>query len=197
MAVDEVETSWVDATVPRSPSSPLPSDPHWAGRTVFTDRRTRITRASPTAVWTVIVQIGGVNGWYSAPLLWALRGRLDRLLGGVGLRRGRRRRDRLSVGDAVDFWRVEHLEPERLLRLRAEMRLPGSAWLELGVEPVPDGAEYWQRAVFFPRGLSGRLYWLTMLPFHGLIFSGMVSRIISAAEADPHIRDPRLSRSAR
>jgi uncharacterized protein YbjT (DUF2867 family) len=185
MAVDEVETSWVDATVPRSPSSPLPSDPHWAGRTVFTDRRTRISRASPAAVWTVIEQIGGVNGWYSAPLLWALRGWLDRLFGGVGLQRGRRRRDRLSVGDAVDFGRVEHLEPVRLLRLRAEMRLPGSAWLELGVEPVAGGTEYWQRAVFFPRGLSGRLYWLAMLPFHGLIFSGMVSRIISAAESAP------------
>src|SRR5690606_1021816 len=193
MALDEVETSWVDATVSRSPSSPLPSDPHWAGRTVFTDRRARVSHASPAAVWTVIVQIGGVNGWYSAPLLWALRGWLDRLSGGVGLQRGRRRRNRLSVGDAVDFWRVEHLEPERLLRLRAEMRVPGLAWLELGVEPRSDGAEYWQRAVFFPRGLSGRLYWLAMLPFHGLIFSGMVSRIISAAEAG----SGRISRSAR
>ncbi|MGB3376577.1 MAG: SDR family oxidoreductase [Microbacterium sp.] len=197
IAVDEVETSWVDATVPRSPSSPLPSDPGWAGRTVFTDRRVRSSHASPSAVWAVIMQIGGVNGWYSAPLLWALRGVLDRLFGGVGLQRGRRRRDRLAVGDAVDFWRVEHVEPERMLRLRAEMRLPGSAWLELGVEPVAGGAEYWQRAVFFPRGLSGRLYWLAMLPFHGLIFSGMVSRIISTAEDDPRIRDPRLSRPAR
>ena len=86
------------------------------------------------------------------------------------------------MGDALDVWRVEHLEPERIVRLRAEMQVPGEAWLELRVEPQPDGAVYRQRAVFFPRGLSGRLYWLAMLPFHGLIFSGMVNRIVAAAE---------------
>lgn len=180
--IDQVETSWVDATVARAPSDPLPSDPSWAGRTVFTDGRSRRTTADRDAVWAVITQIGGTNGWYSAPALWAVRGWLDRVSGGVGLQRGRRTRARLSVGDAIDLWRVEALEPGRLLRLRAEMWTPGSAWLELAVDDAATGSEYRQRAVFFPRGLTGRLYWLAMLPFHGLIFSGMVSRIVSTAE---------------
>ena len=182
IAIDDIETSWVDATVDSAPSDPLPSDPDWAGRTVFTDRRTRRTTADPAAVWRVITAIGGANGWYSAPLLWALRGWADRLIGGVGLQRGRRVRSRLTVGDAVDVWRVESIDPGRMLRLRAEMRVPGSAWLELGVTPTDAGAEYRQRAVFFPQGLTGRLYWLAMLPFHGLIFSGMVSRFVAEAE---------------
>ncbi len=182
MERDEVETSWVDARVPLAPSAPMPSDPEWAGRTVFTDERSRRTHATPAAVWTVVTQIGGRNGWYSAAVLWSMRGLIDRVMGGVGMTRGRRSRRRLAVGDALDVWRVEHLEPERIVRLRAEMQVPGEAWLELRVEPQPDGAVYRQRAVFFPRGLSGRLYWLAMLPFHGLIFSGMVNRIVAAAE---------------
>lgn len=180
--IDDVETSWVDARVPHAPSDPMPSDPDWAGRTVFQDARSRVTTASPSAVWDVVEQIGGATGWYSASVLWATRGALDRLTGGVGLRRGRRSMASLSAGDAIDVWRVERLEPGRLLRLRAEMRVPGSAWLELGIRPHEDGSEYWQRAVFFPRGLTGRLYWLSMLPFHGLIFSGMVNRIVAEAE---------------
>jgi hypothetical protein len=101
------------------------------------------------------------------------------------LARGRRTQNQLAVGDAIDVWRVEHLEPGRMVRLRAEMRVPGSAWLELGVDSTADGSLYRQRAVFFPRGLTGRLYWLSMLPFHGLIFSGMVNRIVSEAESGP------------
>ncbi|GAB2564494.1 SDR family oxidoreductase [Leucobacter ruminantium] len=182
--LDEVETSWVDASVPTAPSEPLPSDPDWAGRTVFTDIRRRRTPAQPDAVWAVVSKIGGANGWYSASVLWALRGWMDRLAGGVGLQRGRRSASRVAVGDAIDVWRVEHVEPGRLLRLRAEMRVPGQAWLELGVEASGEGAEYRQRAVFFPRGLTGRCYWLSMLPFHGLIFSGMVNRIVALAEGD-------------
>ncbi len=181
--MDAVETSWVDGRVPRAPSDPMPSDPDWSGRTVFVDARERTTQASPSAVWRVISQIGGARGWYSASILWALRGVMDRLLGGVGLQRGRRSRLTVRVGDAIDFWRVEAVEPGRLLRLRAEMRVPGDAWLELSVDPTPDGgATYRQRAVFFPRGLSGRLYWLSMLPFHGLIFAGMVNEIIADSE---------------
>ena len=183
--IDDVETSWVDARVPQAPSDPLPSDPDWAGRTVFTDRRTRTTTAGRDAIWSVITQIGGTNGWPSGSALWALRGLMDRLSGGVGLQRGRRARSHLAVGDALDVWRVEALEPGRLLRLRAEMKVPGSAWLELGIDESPVGLAYVQRAVFFPRGLSGRLYWLAMLPFHGFIFSGMVNRIIATAENHP------------
>ncbi len=181
---DTVETSWQDAEVTGIPSDPLPSDPDWAGRTVFTDVRTATTPASPERLWTVIAGIGGRNGWYSAPVLWAVRGWIDRVAGGVGLARGRRNRARVAVGDAIDFWRVEKVETGRLLRLRAEMKVPGLAWLDLECEPGADGgARYRQRAVFFPSGLPGRLYWLAVLPFHGFIFRGMANRITAAAEA--------------
>ncbi|WP_084103809.1 SDR family oxidoreductase [Demequina sp. NBRC 110056] len=182
--IDQVETSWVDARVAGAPSDPMPSDPDWAGRTVFTDARTKDSTASPEAVWKVISEVGGATGWYSASVLWAARGLMDRMAGGVGQRRGRRTKGRVRVGDAIDVWRVERVDRGRLLRLRAEMRVPGKAWLELGVDPIDGGSHYHQRAVFFPRGLTGRLYWLSMLPFHGLIFSGMVNRIVALAE-DP------------
>lgn len=191
---DTIETSWQDAEVSGAPSDPLPSDPDWAGKTVFTDARTLETKASVDRLWRVIEGIGGTNGWYSSPFLWAVRGWMDRLVGGVGLRRGRRSRTEARVGDAIDFWRVEAVEePGRetdasaasggLLRLRAEMKVPGSAWLELRALPRGDGALYEQRAVFFPRGLSGRLYWFAVLPFHGAIFAGMAARITGAAES--------------
>ncbi|WP_166316822.1 DUF2867 domain-containing protein [Microbacterium excoecariae] len=180
--VDAVETSWVDQRVVGAPSDPLPSDPDWAGRTVFTDVRRRATTADRDAIWQVITQIGGATGWYSSSVLWALRGLMDRALGGVGVRRGRRERGRLVEGDAVDVWRVERLDPGHLLRLRAEMRMPGEAWLELGIAEEEGGLSYRQRAVFFPRGLAGRLYWLSVLPFHGFIFRGMVDRIVREAE---------------
>ncbi|GAA4784223.1 SDR family oxidoreductase [Microbacterium gilvum] len=180
---DLVETSWQDAEVSGAPSDPLPSDPDWAGRTVFVDERSRPTRAAPDDLWSVVLGVGGENGWYSSPVLWAVRGWMDRLVGGVGLRRGRRSRTAAQVGDAIDFWRVEAVEHARLLRLRAEMKVPGSAWLELRVSPDGAGARYAQRAVFFPRGLAGRLYWLAVLPFHGFIFAGMAVRITEAAEA--------------
>lgn len=182
---DTVETSWQDAEVSGVPSDPLPSDPDWAGRTVYTDVRVARTPASVERLWAVIEGIGGTNGWYSAPLLWALRGWMDRVVGGVGLSRGRRSRSRVAVGDAIDFWRVEKIEPGRLLRLRAEMKVPGLAWLDLACEPAPDGGSvYRQRAVFFPSGLAGRLYWLSVLPFHGFIFRGMAQRITATAEAE-------------
>lgn len=180
---DTVETSWADAEVLGVPSDPLPSDPDWAGRVVFVDARTAHTSAPPEALWRVIEGIGGENGWYSSPILWAIRGWMDRLVGGIGLARGRRSRARLGVGDALDFWRVEALEPGRMLRLRAEMKVPGLAWLELRASPDGDGSRYDQRAVFFPRGLAGRLYWLAVLPFHGFVFAGMASRIAATAEA--------------
>ncbi len=179
---DEVETSWQDADVLGAPSDPLPSDPEWAGRTVFTDERSAETSASPERLWEVIAGIGGTNGWYSARALWEIRGWMDRLVGGIGLARGRRSRGKVRVGDAIDFWRVEAVEEGRLLRLRAEMRVPGEAWLELKVAPRDGGARYEQRAIFFPRGLAGRLYWLGVLPFHGLIFTAMATRITEMAE---------------
>jgi len=181
---DAIETSWQDAQVLGAPSDPLPNDPGWAGRVVFTDVREAHTTSSPEALWRVIVGIGGENGWYSSPLLWAVRGWMDRLVGGIGLARGRRSRSSLAVGDALDFWRVEAVEPGRMLRLRAEMKVPGLAWLELrsSADAERGGSRYDQRAVFFPRGLAGRLYWLAVLPFHGFLFAGMARRITAVAE---------------
>src|SRR6185369_12164512 len=111
------------------------------------------------ALWRVIEGVGGENGWHSFPLAWSVRGWLDRLAGGVGLRRGRRDPSRLFVGEALDFWRVEEIVPGSLLRLRAEMKLPGRAWLEMrAAADEKGGARYEQRAVFLPRGLAGHLY---------------------------------------
>lgn len=194
LSADDVETSWQDAQLRGAPSDPLPSDPDWAGRTVFTDQRELHTSASRQRLWSVISGIGGTNGWYSAPLLWAIRGWMDRAIGGVGLRRGRRDQRHVRVGDAIDFWRVEsvvHDDAADLLRLRAEMRVPGSAWLELRASGDGSGAVYRQRAIFFPRGLLGRAYWLAVLPFHGFIFAGMVARITAAAEREHSEGDPR------
>ncbi len=184
----EVETTWQNSSVLGAPSDPLPSDPDWAGQTVFTDDRERKTEATPEKLWEVVEGIGGENGWYSFPLAWALRGWLDKAVGGVGLRRGRRHPERLQTGEALDFWRVEKLERGKLLLLRAEMRLPGRAWLEMKVSPDGGGCVYRQRAIFFPNGLTGRLYWFAILPFHGIIFNGMANRITAAASAHPSRR---------
>jgi uncharacterized protein YbjT (DUF2867 family) len=178
----EVETSWRNAEVAGAPSNPLPSDPEWAGHTVYVDERERRSTAPAGELWRVIEGVGGENGWYSFPLAWALRGWVDKLTGGVGLRRGRRDPDTLHVGDAVDFWRVEAIDRGSFLRLRAEMRVPGRAWLELAAHDAEGGSEYRQRAVFFPKGLSGRLYWWAIFPFHGVIFEGMANRITAEAE---------------
>ena len=178
----EVVTRWSSAAVPGAPSDPLPTDPHWAGGSLYTDRRERIVNASPAALWRVIEGIGGENGWYSFPLAWAVRGRLDRLVGGVGLRRGRRDATRLRVGDPLDFWRVEEIDPGRLLRLRAEMRLPGLAWLEMYADVDDEGrTRYRQRAVFHPHGLLGHAYWWSVAPFHAGVFGGMARNIARAA----------------
>lgn len=179
----EVTTRWSSASVPGAPSDPLPTDPQWAGGSLYTDKRQRTVNASAQALWWVIEGIGGEHGWYSFPLAWAVRGWLDRLVGGVGLRRGRRDAQRLRVGDSLDFWRVEEIEPGRLLRLRAEMRMPGPGWLELVVDRDVRGRTlYRQRALFHPRGLFGHAYWWSVSPFHAVIFGGMARNIARAAE---------------
>ena len=189
----EVATRWSSASVPGAPSDPLPTDPDWAGGSLYEDVRRREVHASPAALWKVLEGIGGDHGWYSFPLAWRVRGLADRLVGGVGLRRGRRDAQRVYVGETIDFWRVEERDEGRLLRLRAEMRLPGLAWLELAIEPragdgPPQGAgpgsstTYVQRALFHPRGLLGHLYWWAVAPFHGIVFGGMARNIIRAAE---------------
>lgn len=178
----EVETTWANAAPVGAPSDPLPSDPDWAGEVVYTDERSTTCAADAQTLWQVVESIGGENGWYSFPLAWAIRGWLDRLVGGVGLSRGRRDARRLQTGDALDFWRVEKIERGTLLRLRAEMRAPGGAWLEWRVHPAgPRTSRLEQRAIFFPRGIAGRVYWYAILPFHGIIFKGMVNNISGTA----------------
>ena len=169
--------------VPGPTPIPLPTDPDWAGHRVYLDERSYSSDVDPKHVWTIIEGIGGQNGWYSMPLAWRVRGWLDKLTGGAGLLRGRRHPHLLAEGEVVDWWRAERIDRGRLLRLRAEMRAPGRAWLELSVEPEGTGSRYRQRAIFFPKGLSGRLYWLAVLPFHSLIFPAMSRNITAAAKA--------------
>ncbi|TYC99053.1 SDR family oxidoreductase [Arthrobacter echini] len=186
----EVETSWAGASQVDTAADPLPSDPLWAGHTVYTDVQTYSSTASPDRVWKIVEGIGGDNGWYSWPVGWAARGWMDKIAGGVGLRRGRRDANELLTGEALDFWRVEELVHGERLRLRAEMKVPGRAWLEFRVEPEGSGSAYYQRAVFFPYGLSGRLYWFAVLPFHGFIFKAMARNVAKAAEALPTGQEP-------
>lgn len=199
-----VSTRWSSAAVPGVPSDPLPSDPDWAGGSLYVDERRVEVDASAAALWRVVEAVGGERGWYSWALAWRLRGLADRLVGGPGLRRGRRDPDRLLVDDAVDFWRVEAVEPGRLLRLRAEMRVPGLAWLELrieadGTDPLHPPTTFAQRALFHPRGLLGHVYWWSVAPFHGVVFGGMQRNIARAAEAAERARTdmvPPLDRPA-
>lgn len=178
-----VVTRWSSASVPGAPAEPLPHDPEWAGGSLYTDDRRRVVDAPPDALWSVIEGIGGNNGWYSFPLAWEVRGVLDRLVGGVGLRRGRRNARYLRVGETVDFWRVEEREENALLRLRAEMKMPGLAWLELRVELDDQGRTvYHQRAIYHPHGLPGHAYWWSVAPFHGVVFESMLVNIAAAAE---------------
>jgi uncharacterized protein DUF2867 len=178
----DVATRWSSAGTAGAPSDPLPTDPDWAGGSLYEDVRETEVNATPEAMWRVIEGVGGENGWYSWPLAWAVRGRLDRLVGGVGLRRGRRDPHRLRVGDSLDFWRVEEVVPGELLRLRAEMRLPGLAWLEFTVRREGAATHLRQRALFHPRGLFGHAYWWSVLPFHGVVFGGMQRNMTRAAE---------------
>ncbi len=174
VAHDEVETSW-------SMAGPIPGDPDWAGGTVFTDRRALVIEAPPEAVWRAVVRIGGGHGWYAADGLWRLRGWMDRLVGGPGLRRGRRDPDEVGYGEALDFWRVTGLEKTRRLSLRAEMKLPGEALLEFSLAPEAAGTRLTQTARFRPRGLAGLAYWYAVLPLHAVVFAGMLQGIRAAA----------------
>jgi uncharacterized protein YbjT (DUF2867 family) len=170
----------------------LPTDPPWSGGSVYTDLRQRPVPASPEVLWRVIERLGGDRGWPPSPLAWRLRGWLDRLVGGVGPRRGRTDPHRLRPGEQVDFWRVEQVVPGRLVRLRAETRLPGTAWLEMAAVARNGGSRYLQRVVFEPRGLAGHVYWAVARPLHGAVFGGM-ARDISAAARVAGRRQPARS----
>lgn len=171
----QVETRWSDA-------GPMPGDPQWSGGTVFCDSRSRSTPASAQAVFAALSRIGGQQGWYATAGLWRLRGWLDRLVGGPGLRRGRRDPLQLLPGDAVDFWRVAAIETDRRLELTAEMRLPGEARLEWTIQDHGSHREVIQLARFRPRGLAGLLYWYAVAPLHGLVFPRLLAGLIRSAE---------------
>lgn len=181
----EVESRWSDANAFFPPWQKTQSDPSWAGEAEFHDERTTYTEASLTSLWQSIEEIGGDRGWYGADALWWLRGLLDRLLGGVGLRRGRRDPLYLRQGESLDFWRVENLRANHELTLYAEMILPGKAWLKFTVDEVEHDGQtvrrLIQRASFQPRGLGGRLYWGAVLPFHRFIFPTMAKNILKEA----------------
>jgi len=173
-------TRWTDAL---SSAGPLPS---WGGArfgTRLVDARSQEIQASPEAVFQIVQCIGGGTGWYAWNSLWRLRGFLDQLMGGVGFRRGRPHPEQLSVGDAVDFWRVEALEPGRRLRLIAEMKVPGRAWLEFEVSEAASGSRLTQTAVFDPAGFWGQAYWYALYPLHQVIFAAMLGGMAKAAIA--------------
>jgi uncharacterized protein YbjT (DUF2867 family) len=150
------------------------------------DRRSVLVDASVEDVFALLSRVGGRHGWFYADWIWRLRGVADRLLGGVGFRRGRRHPDRLRAGDPVDFWRVECVTVPYRLLLRAEMRLPGRAWLEWTIRPIPGGrSELTQAALFEPRGLAGLLYWHALYPVHALIFSGMLRGLARSVGLSP------------
>ena len=176
----DVETIW-------SGAGEVPGDPDWSGGTVFVDRRTVEINANPQTVFAAICRVGGGHGWYAADWLWRVRDAMDRLIGGPGLRRGRRDPRHVGFGEALDFWRVIGVEADRLLRLRAEMKLPGEAVLEfeIGACDVDDSSNRTsliQTARFRPRGLLGLMYWYAVLPLHGIVFSGMLQGIRRSAE---------------
>jgi len=176
----EVETSWSDALVTSGGDVQPRVLTSLEGKLI--ERRQALVQATPAETFAVIRTLGGRRGYRSWDWAWELRGGADRLVGGVGLRRGRRHPSDLRVGDALDFWRVEAVEPDRLLRLRAEMKVPGAAWLQFEVLPRDGGGTLLvQTAYFAPRGVPGLAYWYALLPAHSRIFSGMIAAL--AAEA--------------
>lgn len=179
-----VETRWSDATMPTAPWQKAQGDPEWAGETVLRDRREALTDISIEKIWHQIEGIGGDHGWFGADLLWWGRGLVDRLVGGVGLRRGRRDPDFLRVGESLDFWRVEELDRGHHLKLYAEMVLPGKAWLEFTVTRANGKTQIVQEATFNPRGLGGQLYWYATSLFHFFVFPTMLRNIIKKAASD-------------
>jgi hypothetical protein len=183
LEASNIETSWSDAlSTTQGDVPPVILTIHEG---MIREHRQRQVAASPAQVHAVYSGLGGQRGWLFMDWAWRIRGWADRLLGGVGMRRGRRDPDKLRVGDALDFWRVEAIEPERLLRLRAEMKVPGKAWLQFQAQAREDGDTLLsQTAYYAPKGLLGWLYWYLLYPVHALIFSGMIGEISRRAESN-------------
>ena len=178
---DTVETSWADALVNSAgDAEPVKFQPREG---MLIDRRQLHADLPPALVFRAYTGLGGERGWLYLNWTWAIRGWIDKLIGGVGLRRGRRSPEALRVGESLDFWRVEAVEPDRLLRLRAEMLVPGEAWLQFQSEPEPQGGtRLTQTAYFNPHGMAGYLYWYCLLPIHAFIFGGMVRHVAERAQ---------------
>lgn len=178
---DDVETTWNDALI----SSKGDEEPVVlkTKEGLNIERRIQTVNASSQHVFDTFSSLGGVKGWPVFQWAWKLRGIIDRLVGGVGFRRGRRHPTELRVGDALDFWRVEAIKPGELLRLRAEMKVPGKAWLEFqAIKIEGQTTKLVQTAYFAPKGLFGLLYWYGIYPFHSLIFSRMIEKLAQQAE---------------
>lgn len=176
----EVVTRWTDAS--SSPALPFSTDPDWSGGTLFVDRKSVRSVATRDDLFQAFSRVGGDVGYYVHDWAWRLRGILDSVVGGVGLRRGRRHPTDVELHETIDFWRVAAVERGHLMQLSAEMKLPGEAWLEWRIEGADGSANLLQTAYFRPRGLFGRLYWYTLLPFHRAIFGAMARRIVDHAE---------------
>jgi uncharacterized protein YbjT (DUF2867 family) len=182
----EVETFWATAD---SPDSLKPGVLLTTTEGMIVEQRQVEIAASAQEIFATFSGIGGQRGWLFADWVWQARGLIDRLAGGVGMRRGRRHPDELRPGDALDFWRVEAVEPGRLIRLRAEMKLPGLAWLQFEARPRPaGGARLIQTAFFEPHGLAGLAYWYLLYPIHQLIFSGMAQAVARLTEQTPQLK---------
>ena len=181
VASDEIETTWASSLASFS-GDQAPGRQLAVHEGMLFERHRIRCSARPDAVFDAVCALGGDAGWPAGNALWQLRGLIDRVCGGVGMRRGRRHPRELRVGEPVDFWRVEALEPPHLLRLRAEMKLPGTAWLQFEILPDADGSRIEQTAFFNPHGLSGHLYWYTFLPFHRFIFPGLIRAVGRRAE---------------
>ncbi len=176
----EVVTRWSDAG--ENSALPIPSDPDWSGGSVMVDEQIVDSTADPDALFWAVSRIGGGVGYYTFDWAWVVRGWIDSMVGGIGLRRGRRHPETLHEGESLDFWRVSVVEPPRRLLLRAEMKLPGEAFLEWVIEGEAGHSTLRQTAYFAPRGLWGRIYWFVLFPFHVAIFGPMARRIARAAE---------------
>ena len=181
---DNVETSWTDALV----TAQGDVKPYFftVEEGLFVERRQVLLDLHPSTIFRAYTGIGGERGWLYMDWAWAFRGWIDKAIGGVGIRRGRRHPDEIRTGEALDFWRVEAVEPDRLMRLRAEMKVPGKAWLEFQSEPKENQTLFAVTAYFEPYGLPGFLYWYAMWPFHSFLFDGLTRRLASRARVLAH-----------
>jgi uncharacterized protein YbjT (DUF2867 family)/uncharacterized protein YndB with AHSA1/START domain len=189
---DDVETSWSDAlVVTQGDTRPYTFT---TSEGMMLERRNLILDLPPNQVFRAYTGLGGERGWLYLNWTWRFRGWIDKLVGGVGLRRGRRNPDDIRVGESLDFWRVEAVEPDHLIRLRAEMKVPGKAWLEFQSIKQSDGKTLLtQTAYFAPRGLAGFLYWYILYPIHGFIFSGLIRKVAERAEKINHTKSELLA----